>query len=191
MKKIIIIITILIIIGLGIFWVINKNKTPDKYYVEIVVKDYGKIEVELDNKTAPITVKNFIDLVNKKFYDGTTFHRIIDDFMIQGGGYLKSGVKKEANTIKGEFKSNGVENNISHKRGVISMARSNSKNSASSQFFITQADSLDLDGNYAAFGYVIRGMDVVDKIAKEAKPIDNNGSIKVEERPIIESIRIK
>ena len=137
-----------------------------KHDVVITVKDYGIIELELDADVAPITVTNFIDLVKDKFYDGLTFHRIMDGFMIQGGDPEGNGTGGSKNTIKGEFSSNGVENNISHKRGVISMARSQDNNSASSQFFIVQEDSTFLDGQYAAFGKVTKGMDVVDKIAE-------------------------
>ena len=167
------------------------NLLSGKHYVEIDVEKYGKIKLELDADIAPITVTNFINLVNDKFYDGLTFHRIIDGFMIQGGGYEKDGSRKIASSIKGEFLDNGVKNNISHKRGVISMARTQyNMDSASSEFFITQADSLHLDGSYAAFGYVIDGMDVVDKIAKNSKPTDNNGSISLDDRPVIKSIRV-
>lgn len=161
-----------------------------KHNVVITVKDYGKIELELDADEAPITVTNFIKLVKKGFYDGLTFHRIIEGFMIQGGGFDVNGYPVSASNIKGEFSSNGVKNNISHKRGVISMARASAMNSGSSQFFIVQEDSLYLDGNYAGFGHVTNGMDVVDKIAKKAKPTDNNGSISTSERPVIESIKI-
>ena len=162
-----------------------------KHDVVITVKDYGVIELELDADVAPITVTNFIDLVKDKFYDGLTFHRIMDGFMIQGGDPEGNGTGGSKNTIKGEFSSNGVENNISHKRGVISMARSQDNNSASSQFFIVQEDSTFLDGQYAAFGKVTSGMDVVDKISKDAKPIDDNGTIPKEEQPVIEKIRVK
>lgn len=169
----------------------NKNYLKGKHYVEIDVEKYGKIELELDADIAPITVTNFINLVNNGFYDGLTFHRIISGFMIQGGGYDKKGNKMDAKSIKGEFLDNHVKNNISHKRGVISMARIPSdNNSASSEFFIMQEDALYLDGSYAAFGYVTKGMEVVDKIAEKAKPIDNNGSIDIENRPIIKSIKV-
>ena len=161
-----------------------------KHDVVITVKDYGVIELELDADVAPITVTNFIDLVKDKFYDGLTFHRIMDGFMIQGGDPEGNGTGGSKNTIKGEFSSNGVENNISHKRGVISMARSQNNNSASSQFFIVQEDSTFLDGQYAAFGKVTKGMDVVDKIAKDAEPIDDNGTIPKDEQPVIEKIRV-
>ena len=163
-----------------------------KHDVVIKVKDYGIIELELDADVAPITVTNFIGLVKDKFYDGLTFHRIMEGFMIQGGDPEGNGTGGSPNTIKGEFSSNGIENNISHVRGVISMARNGSdNNSASSQFFIVHKDSTFLDGNYAAFGKVTSGMDVVDKIAETAKPTDDNGTIPKEEQPVITSIRVK
>ena len=176
---------------------IKENQKEDllsgKYKVEIKVKDYGTIQLELDADTAPITVTNFVNLVNSKFYDGLTFHRIMEGFMIQGGDPDHNGTGGSEKTIKGEFSSNGVENNISHTRGVISMARSgNDNNSASSQFFIVQEDSTFLDGNYAAFGHVVKGMDIVDKIASEISPkaTDNNGTIPYENQPVITSIKI-
>lgn len=149
----------------------------DIKYVEMCVEDYGRLVILLDATTAPVTVANFISLVEEGFYDGLTFHRIIKDFMIQGGdpdangmGGNKDENGKEIN-IKGEFSSNGHENDISHKYGVISMARSNEPDSASSQFFICNADaSSSLDGNYAAFGYVVEGMSVIDEITKDVFP---------------------
>lgn len=170
-----------------------ESKTTDtkgKHHAKIKVKDYGTIEVELDGDTAPITVANFIKLVNDKFYDGLTFHRIISGFMIQGGDSLGNGTGGSDETIKGEFSSNGVENNISHKRGVISMARSSDPDSASSQFFIMHQDSTYLDGEYAAFGKVTKGMKVVDKICEDATPTDGNGTIEKADQPVIESIRM-
>lgn len=158
--------------------------------VEIKVKDYGTIDVQLDADTAPITVTNFIKLVQENFYDGLTFHRIMDGFMIQGGDPLGNGTGGSDQTIKGEFKNNKVENNISHKRGVISMARSSDPDSASSQFFIVQTDSTFLDGDYAAFGEVTSGMDVVDAICKDAKPTDDNGTIPADQQPVIEYIKV-
>ena len=171
----------------------QESKTTDtkgKHHAKIKVKDYGTIEVELDGDTAPITVANFIKLVNEKFYDGLTFHRIISGFMIQGGDPLGNGTGGSDETIKGEFSSNGVENNISHKRGVISMARSSDPDSASSQFFIMHQDSTYLDGEYAAFGKVTKGMKVVDKICEDATPTDGNGTIEKADQPVIESIRM-
>ena len=164
--------------------------TKGKHHAKIKVKDYGTIEVELDGDTAPITVANFVKLVNEKFYDGLTFHRIMSGFMIQGGDPLGNGTGGSDETIKGEFSSNGVENNISHKRGVISMARSSDPDSASSQFFIMHQDSTYLDGEYAAFGKVTKGMKVVDKICEDATPTDGNGTIEKADQPVIESIRM-
>lgn len=134
--------------------------------VVMEVKDFGAMTFELYPETAPITVENFLEYVNSGFYDGLTFHRIYKGFMIQGGDPDMSGGKKETlKPIKGEFASNGVENKLSHERGVISMARTNDPNSATSQFFICHADSTFLDGNYAAFGKLTDGYDVLDAIA--------------------------
>lgn len=157
----------------------------------IDVKDYGKITVELKPDIAPITVGNFKKLVSERFYDGLTFHRIMEGFMIQGGDPLGNGTGGSDETIVGEFSQNGFENTLSHTRGVISMARSNDPNSASSQFFIVHEDSTFLDGQYASFGVVTDGMDVVDKIAKDAKPTDNNGTITASEQPVINSITLE
>ena len=153
-------------------------------FVQIEVKDYGTIIVELYPDVAPITVKNFKKLVSENFYDGLIFHRVIEDFMIQGGGYTEDYQEKDCESIKGEFASNGVENNLLHKRGVISMARTNVKNSASSQFFIMHKDAPPLDGNYAAFGEVVSGIEVVDKIAT----VDTNYNDMPYENIVIESI---
>ncbi len=161
-----------------------------KINAEINIKDYGVIKLELDADSAPITVTNFVNLVNDKFYDGLTFHRIIDGFMIQGGDPLGNGTGGSEKTIKGEFKNNGVENNISHTRGTISMARSQANDSASSQFFIVQSDSTFLDGSYAGFGHVTSGMEIVDKICKDTKTEDDNGTVEKENQPVIESIKI-
>ena len=133
--------------------------------VILKIANMGEIKIELDYKNAPISSANFVSLVNKGFYDGLTFHRIIKGFMIQGGCPLGNGTGGPGYSIKGEFRSNGVNNQLSHKRGVISMARAMNPNSAGSQFFICDKDDLFLDGQYAAFGHVIEGMDVVDKIA--------------------------
>lgn len=191
--SIIVIIVLLLVINILVNNKKEKNDMKDlltgKHYVETKVKDYGTIELELDSDVAPITVTNFINLVNSKFYDGLTFHRIIDGFMIQGGDPLGNGTGGSSKTIKGEFSKNGVKNSISHVRGVISMARSSDYNSASSQFFIVQEDTTSLDGQYAAFGKVISGMDVVDKIAK-VKVEDDNGTVSKENQPVIESIRV-
>ena len=142
---------------------IQTNETTNT--VQIEMSDGGKIIVELDEKSAPLTVKNFQKLVEQHFYDGLIFHRVISGFMIQGGDPQGTGMGGSKETVKGEFRANGVSNPISHERGVISMARSQFYNSASSQFFICHADAKFLDGQYAAFGKVVEGMDVVDRIA--------------------------
>lgn len=158
--------------------------------IEISVKEYGKMQFELDPSQAPITVENFLKLVKEGFYDGLTFHRIISGFMIQGGDPLGTGYGGSDNTIKGEFKSNGVENNIKHERGVISMARSMDPNSASSQFFIMHETNSHLDGDYAAFGHILSGIEVVDKICEETPVQDGNGTVKKVDQPVIEYIKV-
>ena len=160
------------------------------HHADISIRDYGDIKVELDADTAPITVTNFVKLAQEGFYDGLTFWRIIDGFMMQGGDPKGNGTGGSGETIKGEFTSNGVKNDISHVRGIISMARSTDPDSASSQFFIVQSDSTFLDGDYAAFGKVTEGMDIVDEICKNANPTDDNGTIKADEQPVIDSIQI-
>ena len=160
------------------------------HHAEIEVKDYGTIEVELDADSAPVTVTNFVKLAQDGFYDGLTFHRIIEGFMIQGGDPNGDGTGGSDENIKGEFSNNGVENNISHTRGTISMARAQDPDSGSSQFFIVQADSTFLYGDYAGFGHVTEGMDIVDKICEDAKPTDDNGTISKEEQPVIEKVTI-
>lgn len=159
-----------------------------KHHAEMVVKDYGTIALELDADVAPITVANFAKLANEGFYDGLTFHRIISGFMIQGGDPLGTGMGGSDKNIKGEFSANGVQNSISHVRGTISMARSQSYNSASSQFFIVHEDSTFLDGQYAAFGKVTSGMEIVDKICEDTKVEDDNGTVLQENQPVIEKI---
>lgn len=160
--------------GKTVYKMENKYVESDKEtnLIKIDVKDKGIIIAELYPDVAPITVENFKKLISEKFYDGLTFHRIIKDFMVQTGDPLGTGIGGSEETIKGEFSENGVENNLSHVRGVLSMARRGSEpeteetmNSASSQFFIVQKDSTYLDGKYAAFGKVIEGMEVVDSLA--------------------------
>lgn len=148
-----------------------------KHHISIEVSNYGTIKAELDADAAPITVTNFINLANSGFYDGLTFHRVIDGFMIQGGDPEGNGTGGSTEKIKGEFSNNGIDNNISHTRGTISMARSSAYNSASSQFFIMQKDRTSLDGQYAAFGTVTDGMDIVDKICKDCTDTNQNGVI--------------
>lgn len=182
---------LLIVLVIGLNWPGNKKYLKGIHKIEINIKDYGKMELELDADIAPITVTNFIKLVNKKFYDGLTMHRIIDGFMIQGGDPKKDGTGGLTETIKGEFSSNNVVNNISHKRGVISMARSNDMDSASCQFFIVHKDSPHLDGNYAGFGKVTKGIEVVDEVVKKVSKLgDDNGLIPKKDQPIIEYIKV-
>ena len=164
--------------------------TAGKHHIEIQVKDYGTIKAELDGDAAPITVANFLKLAESGFYDGLTFHRIIDGFMIQGGDPKGNGTGGADKTIKGEFSQNGVENKLSHVRGTLSMARSQDMDSASSQFFIVQSDCTYLDGQYAAFGTVTEGMDLVDKICKDTPVQDNNGTVSAADQPVIESIKV-
>lgn len=166
----------------------NNMYSTGKHHAEIVVKNYGTIALELDADVAPITVENFANLVNEGFYNGLTFHRIISGFMIQGGDPLGNGTGGSSKTIKGEFTSNGVKNSISHVRGTISMARSSMPNSASSQFFIVHKDSTFLDGQYAAFGTVTSGMEVVDKICADTAVEDDNGTVAKNNQPVIEKI---
>ena len=169
----------------------NSQYLTGKHHAEIVIAEYGKLELELDADVAPITVTNFVNLAKKGFYNGLTFHRIMSGFMIQGGDPNGDGTGGSEETIKGEFKSNGIENTMSHKRGVISMARTqNDPDSASSQFFIVQADSDFLDGDYAAFGKVTAGMDIVDKICQAVQPIDNNGTVPADQQPKITAIKV-
>ena len=151
------------------------NLLSGKHHVTITVQDYGDINVELDADVAPITVTNFINLANDGFYDGLTFHRIIKGFMIQGGDPLGNGTGGSDNKIKGEFSNNGIENSLSHTR---------------SQFFIVHKDSTYLDGNYACFGYVTDGMDIVDKICANVKATDDNGTVAKNNQPVITKIAV-
>lgn len=158
------------------------------HHVEIEVEGYGVIAVELDADAAPITVTNFISLAESGFYDGLTFHRIIQGFMIQGGQATDGTVVPN---ITGEFSANGIENPILHVRGVISMARrGDSMDSANSQFFIMHMDAPHLDGQYAAFGHVTSGMEYVDAIAYNTPVTDNNGSVALDNQPVIAEVRV-
>lgn len=158
------------------------------YYADIEIEGYGTITVFLDGHAAPKTVKNFVSLAESGYYDGATFHRIIKGFMMQGG--TGDGTAKK---IKGEFKENGVNNPLKHERGTISMARANDYDSGNSQFFICQTteNCAHLDGSYAAFGHVTRGMEIVDEICNTARPTDNNGTIPASEQPVIVSVTIR
>lgn len=165
---------------------VDNSKLNDTVYAEITMEYGGVIKLELYHNIAPITVENFVKLADSNFYDGLIFHRVISGFMIQGGDPKGNGTGGSGTNIKGEFSANGVANNLSHTRGVISMARTMAPDSASSQFFICHADSVFLDGNYAAFGKVTEGMDVVDAIASVAT--DSNDKPLQEQK--IKSIRI-
>lgn len=164
----------------------NGNLVTGIHHADIVIKDVGTITVELDAGAAPITVSNFMYLAQSGFYQDTTFHRIIEGFMMQGGAPKDPSEKPKP--IKGEFANNGVDNNLAHVRGTISMARSNDKNSASSQFFIVHQDSSHLDGQYAAFGHVTAGMEFVDEICGRKEIQGDNGAVEFENQPVIEDI---
>ena len=187
------IIAVLLVAGVALFFVLGGSKgdyLTGKHYVEIEVQDYGTITAELDADAAPITVTNFVKLVNEGFYDGLTFHRIISGFMIQGGDPNGNGTGGSSVRIKGEFAQNGVDNPLKHERGVLSMARSSMPNSASSQFFIMHQAAPHLDGAYAAFGRVLTGMEVVDTICANTPVTDNNGTVQKANQPVITSIRV-
>lgn len=193
MKVFFVLLTVISLVGCSSSKTTEKTKKTKtlkgNYQVEIKIKDYGTIYAEIDADTAPITVTNFVNLCKNHFYDGLTFHRIIKDFMIQGGDPNGDGTGGSKETIKGEFSDNGVENPLKHTRGALSMARSQDNDSASSQFFIVQKTASHLDGQYAVFGYVYEGMDIVDKICDDVQVEDNNGTVAKENQPVIESIR--
>ncbi len=160
-----------------------------QYEAVITIEGYDEpIVFDMDEGIAPETVDNFVALAQSGFYDGLTLHRIMEGFMIQGGDPRGNGTGGSSHQITGEFSSNGFENSLKHVRGTVSMARSSDPDSASSQFFIVQEDTSSLDGEYAAFGTVVSGMDTVDAIAAAAKPTDDNGTIAKEEQPVIQSI---
>lgn len=194
MKKIrkILVLSLMILFMTGCDWFVVKNEhevyLEGKHYAEMKIKKYGVIEMELDASVAPITVTNFMKLVDEGYYDGLTIHRVFKDFVIQGG----EGQARD--TIKGEFDANGVSNDITHERGTISMARAGDYSSGfdtgSTQFFIVQKTNTSLDHYYAAFGHVTKGMEVVDKIVNTVKNVDSNGMVlRDEDMPIIEYIK--
>ena len=160
------------------------------HWVEIEIAGHGTITAELYSNIAPITVENFVKLASEGFYDGLTFHRIIDGFMMQGGDPNGDGTGGSATSIKGEFTSNGVYNPLLHERGVLSMARSYLPDSASSQFFIMHQASPWLDGEYAAFGRVLTGMEIVDAICANTPVTDGNGTVLAANQPVITAIRV-
>ncbi|MCC8063607.1 MAG: peptidylprolyl isomerase [Clostridiales bacterium] len=191
------IVVLALLLGVGAFCLLSVTGDGDSssvaselHHVEIEIEDYGTITVELDASAAPVTVENFLSLAESGFYDGLTFHRIIEGFMMQGGDPNGDGTGGSEETIVGEFSDNGYDNPLSHTRGAISMARSSDYDSASSQFFIVQEDSTSLDGQYAVFGYVTDGMDIVDQICADAEPTDDNGTISAEDQPVITSITV-
>ena len=192
MKKIMIIISTLLLILVTASCGKSSPAQPGQKlrHAEIIVKDYGTIKLELDEGVAPITVANFVKLAKEGFYDGLTFHRIMNGFMIQGGDPQGDGYGGSKDKIKGEFSANGWDNPIKHVEGTISMARSGKPDSASSQFFIVLGNASHLDGNYAAFGHVTEGIEVVKKIAADARPTDMNGTIPKDQQPVIEKIVI-
>lgn len=171
----------------------NLEKAADPigtHHAVIEVEGYGPISVELDGDAAPVTVQNFMDLANDGFYDGLTFHRIIEGFMMQGGDPKGNGTGGSDETIVGEFTDNGYDNPLTNDRGAIAMARSSMPDSASSQFYIVHEDSPFLDGQYAVFGHVTEGMDIVDEICTTAQPTDQNGTIPADQQPKIVSVKI-
>ena len=157
----------------------------------VMETQHGTMKIELYPEVAPITVANFEKLVSEGFYDGLTFHRIIRGFMIQGGDPEGTGMGGSKDKIKGEFASNGVKNDLRHERGVISMARSMMRNSASSQFFIMHEDAPHLDGEYAAFGKVVEGIEVVDAIVQNAQVVDRNGTVLPQNQPKIIKVTLE
>ena len=188
-----------VVVVLGV--VLNREKPAEAgamaadpigtYYAAIEIADYGTVELELYGDVAPVSVANFVTLAESGYYNGLTFHRIIDGFMMQGGDIDGDGYPNgDVETIVGEFSANGYANDILHERGVISMARSNDPNSASSQFFICHEDAPHLDGQYAAFGKVVSGMEVVDAVCAAAEPVDGNGTIAPENQPAMTSVTI-
>ena len=167
----------------------SENYLSGLHYAVMEIENYGEIYLELNADAAPATVTNFVNLVNDGFYNGLTFHRIIDGYLMQGGDPEGTGLGGSDYTIPGEFAVNGYSNAISHVRGTISMARAtNDYNSASSQFFIVQEDVTGLDGYYAGFGKVISGMELVDEICAGSLVEDDNGNVLVENQPVITSI---
>ena len=187
-----------LVVSLGFvfgWWDDNPNKDfKATHHATIKIKDYGTLHVELYGEEAPITVENFVALANKGFYDDLTFHRIMDGFMAQGGCPYGTGTGDSGKDIKGEFIANGVQNDVKHVRGTISMARGNSPDSGSSQFFIvhktSENNTKSLDGNYAAFGMVTDGMEIIDKMIADTVAKGYTESVSKADQPIIESIEI-
>lgn len=176
--------------GTGVVTTASGPYSSGTHHATIEVEGFGTIRLELDADVAPVTVANFAKLAGEGFYNGLTFHRIIAGFMVQGGDPNGNGTGGSDENIVGEFDANGHPNSISHVRGTISMARAQANNSASSQFFIMQADTPGLDGQYAAFGHVTEGIEVVDAMCEAARPTDNNGTIAAADQPRMTSVTI-
>ena len=201
-NKLIALVAVLLVAGVALFVVLGGGDKTESIqqtepgeviatdYIQIEVEGYGTITAELYGEVAPITVANFLKLVNEGFYDGLTFHRIIEGFMIQGGDPLGNGTGGSDEKIKGEFSANGWDNPLEHDRGVLSMARSSAYDSASSQFFIMHEDSPHLDGSYAAFGKVLTGIEIVDAICQNTPVTDGNGTVTKANQPVITSIKV-
>lgn len=181
---------LLLTVALSLILLSASCSSVKNYTVEIEIENYGTITAVLDGKAAPITVKNFVTLAKDGFYEGVSFHRIINGFMMQGGDPDGDGIGGSSKTIKGEFSANGVNNSISHTRGTLSMARATGYDSASSQFFIMHQDNANLDGLYAAFGRVTDGIEIVDEICTKTPVIGDNGYVEPGNRPIIKEIRV-
>ena len=156
----------------------------------MTIKDFGEVKLELYGDIAPVTVANIVKLIKDGLYDGLTFHRAIEGYLLQGGDPNGDGTGNTATRIYGEFKNNGFENKLSHKKGVLSMARARDYNSATCQFFIMVGDETRLDGDYAAFGKVIEGMEIIENVMSSIKTNDPNGLIPHEKQPIIEKIEM-
>ena len=161
-----------------------------KHDVEIVIKDYGTVTVEVDADSAPVTASNFLNLAKKNFYNNLTIYRAIDGFAIYGGDPNKNGTGTSGETITGEFTSNGYNNPLSHVRAAVGMARGVNKNSASCQFFILQNDATYLDGEFAIFAKVTDGMEIVDRIASTAQVTGADGHITEANQPVISSVKV-
>lgn len=168
----------------------KKEKLYGTHTAIMTVKDFGEVKLELYGDIAPVTVANFVRLINEDFYDGLTFHRAIEGYMLQGGDPNGDGTGNTAPRIYGEFINNGFENKLSHTKGVLSMARSRDYNSASCQFFIMVGDETRLDGDYAAFGKVVEGMDIIESVMASIKTNDSDGLISPEKQPVIEKIEM-
>lgn len=177
--------------GAALWWSRGRPRGAGTGFADIALEDYGTITVALAGDAAPETVNNFVTLAQGGFYDGLTIYRAVEGFLMQGGAPNRDGTGGSGATITGEFAQNGYDNPLSHTRGAISMAREEDYDSASSQFFIVQEDSTYLDGSYAAFGYVVSGMEVVDRICDAARPMDVSGNLAAADQPVIDSITIR